>query len=358
MRSHVSAALKRTSRLKPALAAGLLALLAACGGGNDDSSPPPAAQSATASPAPAATAPSIVSSSESATYPAGSEELAAFTLLNTERNRCGFGLLAQSAPLDRAARAHADYMVIHGTNSHLENQSLNPEGFTGTDPQARVRAQGYTDLGGVTDENAFFTSSNPAFSKQGVGELGTRALLNAPYHLNGLMSGYRDAGFAVRSNADTGKGPTSAVVQINAAYKAGAGPQLLGDTDVKTYPCDGATRINRQLTNETPNPVPGRDLRINPLGSTVYVAVREGNRLAIASAAMTVASTGQAVLLRTPVTAANDPYGPCTAGCFLAHQAYISADAPLQPNTAYMVVVRGTNNGQEFSRTFTFTTGG
>ena len=336
----------------------LCASLSACGGGSSEGSASAAAAPAQAAAVPASPNPSTVASLSAAqAYPAGSEELAAYTLLNAERNRCGFGLLAADAPLSAAAKAHADYQIINSLNSHLENGRQFPEGFTGTDPEARVRAQGYTDLGGVTDEFAFFTFSGQAQPKSGIGQLGVRGLLNAPYHLNGLMTGYRDVGIAVRSNEDVGKGMRGIFVQINAAYKAAAGPQLLGSSSVQTYPCDGTTGVNRQLTNETPNPVPGRDLRTNPLGTTVYIAAREGNRIAITSAAMTQASTGQAVILRIPVTAANDPYGPCQTGCFGTHQAYIVPDGPLQPGTAYSVMISGTNNGNAFSRNFIFSTG-
>lgn len=339
--------------------AGLLALLSACGGG-DGASPLPAvlpAQAATPAP-PASPNPSTVAAvAATSGYLAGSEELAAYQLLNAERGRCGFGLLAASAPLNAAARAHADYQIINNLNSHLENANQFPEGFTGAEPAARVRAQGYTDLGGVTDEFAFFTSNNPVQSKRGIGELGIRALLNAPYHLNGLMSGYRDVGIAVRSNEDTGKGQRGVFVQINAAYTASAGPQQLGSSGVQTYPCEGTGGVSRQLTNETPNPVPGRDLGTAPLGSTVFIAVREGNRLAITSAAMTRTATGETVILRRPVTSENDPYGPCQTGCFGPHQAYVVPDAPLLANVAYTVMVSGTNNGRAFSRSFTFSTG-
>ena len=348
----------QTSACRHMAALTLGALLSACGGGsNSEGAAPPSVQPQTAAAQPASPNPSTVSSLSAAqTYPAGSEEQAAFALLNSERNRCGFGLLAANAPLNAAAKAHADYQIINSLNSHLENQNQYPEGFTGADPAARVKAQGYTDLGGVTDEFAFFTYNSVAQPKRGIGELGIRGLLNAPYHLNGLMSGYRDVGVAVRSNEDVGKGMRGIFVQINPAYKAAAGPQLLGSTSVQTYPCDGTTGVNRQLTNETPNPVPGRDLRTSPLGSIVYIAVRDGNRLAITSASMTEASTGQAVTLRAPVTAATDPYGPCQSGCFGPHQAYVAPDGPLQPDASYIVMVSGTNNGSPFSRNFSFST--
>ena len=341
--------------LVPGLA--LVALLSSCGGGDDGGAPAASAAPAQAA-VPDSPNPSIVASLPgSPSHPPGSEELAAFNLLNAERGRCGFGLLADNVPLNAAARAHADYLIINGVSSHLEDQTRYPEGFTGTDPAARVKAQGYLDAGGVADEFALFSTSGPVLPKQGLGELGVRGLLNAPYHLNGLMSGYRDVGLAVRTNADTGKGARVAVVQINAAYQASAGPQQLGSSDVQTYPCQGTTGVNRQLTNESPNPVPGRDLRASPLGTSIYIAVREGNRLTIGSAAMTLASTGQAVSLRPAVTGANDPYGPCASGCFRPHQAYVVPDAPLQADTAYSVTITGTNNGQAFSRSFTFTTG-
>lgn len=354
MNSYFSRIFAPTSRLGRISVAGLLALLTACGGGGDGSVAPLAPRLPASPTSPPS---SIVTSTDAPAYPAGSEELAAYSLLNAERNRCGFGLLAANAALDAAARAHADYLIINSLSTHLEYETLYPDGFTGADPATRIKAQGYLDAGGVTDEFASFTTSAPVQSKIDIGELGIRALLNAPYHLNGLMTGYRDMGVAVRSNADTGRGSRGIFVQINAAYKASAGPQLLGESDVKTYPCDGATGINRQLTNETPNPVPGRDLGTSPLGSSVYIAVREGKQLVMTSAAMTHALTGQAVTLRAPVGAANDPYGPCAQGCFGRHQAYIAADAPLQANTPYIVMISGSSNGTAFSRSFTFTTG-
>ena len=108
------------------------------------------------------------------------------------------------------------------------------------------------------------------------------------------------------------------------------------------------------LTGEEPNPVPGRNLRVNPIGGSVFVLLRYGNKLEFTSATMTQVSgvgSGTAVKLRDPVTSAN------SGNAFLSHQGYIVADAPLQPNTQYEVVINGTNNGTPFTRQFTFTTG-
>lgn len=338
----------KTKQLSMVLAATALATLVACGGGGGGS--PTSAPAASTSPAGS----SIVVSVAAPLYASGSEELAAFTLLNAERQRCGFGQMAQSVQLDAAAKAHADYQIVNNLFMHDENLSTHPTGFTGADAAARVIAQGYTGAGAVADEITVLSGTSV---KTGMGEGGIRALLNAPYHLNGLMSGYRDVGISVRSNVDVGAAAAAVFMQINAAYKASVGPQLMASSDVLTYPCNGTAGVNRQLSNETPNPVPDRDLRINPLGSTIYVAVLDGNTLAIASASMVKTSTGQFITLRTPITATNDPHGPCASGCFKSHQGYVAADAPLEANTSYQVSINGTNNGNSFSRTFTFTTG-
>jgi uncharacterized protein YkwD len=283
-----------------------------------------------------------------------SEEYAAFTLLNAERTRCGYAAFAQNLQLDAAAKAHADYQIINGLIDHLEDQLNFPRGFTGRFPIDRIETQGYFGAGAVTDEIVgWFGSAN----KFGTGSDGIRSLLSAPYHLRGLMDGYRDIGVAIRSSTDLAMSSASVYLQINAAYKSIAGPQRIANDAINTYPCQGSTGVYRQLRNETPNPVPGRDLFTQPLGAVVYVSVRQGNTLLISSSQMVQTDTNQSVQLRAPVTSANDPYRGCSSGCFMSHEAYFAADAPMLANTNYSVVINGSNNGQPFSRSFSFTTG-
>lgn len=352
---HMIHAKNLSAGLSRLLCTAAVALLAACGGGgggNSVSDPVSGALTVVDGvPVPAraaVTVPSLVAS----TYAAGSEERNAFDLLNFERNRCNFGLWNQQAPLDVAAKAHADYQILNSVVSHTETMAT--PGFTGKLPLDRVLAASYTDVGAVTDEIVAYTGTT---DKTGLGANGIRGLLNAPYHLRGLMGTYRDVGLSVRSSADLSMSGPSVYLQIDAAYKSSAGPQVVGSNDVHTYPCEGSTGINNKLSNETPNPVPGRDLAVNPLGSVVYIAVNAGNTLTISSASMTRVSNGQAVTLRPAVTSANDPYGGCLEGCFKPNEAYVAADAPLQTNTAYQVLINGSNNTTAFSRIFTFTTG-
>lgn len=284
----------------------------------------------------------------------GTEERQAINLLNTERARCGFGKLKQNTQLDAAARSHADYQIRNNLDSHFEHVSKYPAGFTGITQMHRAEAKGYTGAAAVSDEYSFFTGSA---DKAGRGVKGIRSLLNAPYHVRGMMAGYRDVGLTVRSNADVGASSPAVFLGLNAAYKRSEGPQLLASNVVATFPCEGSLEVQRQLLDESPNPVPGRNLAVQPLGSTIYVAVRVGYRLKITSATMTRAGTNQAVRLRTPITSTNDPHAPCETGCFEPHEGYIASDAPLEPNTAYQVSIQGTNSGERFIKSFRFMTG-
>ena len=105
------------------------ASIAACGGGGGGST---GGVAAPAAPVVQVTA-QLVTSVPTPNYGAASEELIAFNYLNAERARCGFGKLAQSVPLDKAAKAHADYQLINTFLGHFENAAQYPNGFTGVE---------------------------------------------------------------------------------------------------------------------------------------------------------------------------------------------------------------------------------
>lgn len=316
-----------------AFTAVMAAVLVGCGGGGGGGSPAP---SATPTPAPASVAGNLVTSVPAANYTG--EFAVAFNLLNAERSRCGFGLLTQNSALDAAAKAHAAYFpqsAVTGEDAHGEVPGR--PGFTGATPSARAAAKGYS--GTVTEGLAV-----------GSGSSAMRTLLSAPYHLMELMGGYRDVGIGIEASSV----PEFPYFVINSGALNGVGMQQLGSGDVVTYPCDGVTGVNFQLRGEIPNPVPGRNLSANPIGTPILIKVRDGNALAITNAGMINVATGAAIGLRAPVSAANDPNG---SGYFKPSEAYIAPDAPLSRGTTYQVTVTGTNNGTAFSRTFTFTTG-
>jgi len=281
----------------------LVAALAACGGGGGDD----ANSGATSTPVvviPGAAA-NLVTSIPTPTYSTGSEELAAFATLNAARQRCGFGLLKQNAALDNAARGHADWNLINNFAEH--EQVAGTPGFTGVTFQDRFVSAGYSDRVFGFQGADKLTLALGLSTDAGYGTDSIRKLLNAPYHAVGLIAGFRDVGISVRTSAEAGSSFANRVTtQVNPGFLASEGPQQAEADAVLTYPCQGTVDVMPELRNETPNPVPGRNLATNPLGSSIIVSIRPGRLLDITSASMINVATGQSVLLRAPVTSAND----------------------------------------------------
>ena len=334
-------------------AVALAAALTACGGGGGGTAstltPAP-----TPTPTPVVVTSSIVTSVPTATYAPASEEQSAFDLLNAERSRCGFGKVAQNSKLDLAAKAHADWSLINNYYGHFETAAA-PIGFTGVAPQDRAAAVGYSSVS-VTETQGGATTGQTSIV--GLGESSARGLMAVPYHLFGMMSPYKDVGISIRSvNSVTPlvANGLSSVGVYDFGVASDSDYQTVDATTVLTYPCDGVTGVNTSVKGEFPNPVPGRDLAINPLGQSMLVMVRKDQTLVISSASLTNAATGVAVTLRAPVTAANDVNN--LLGGYGNYMGFVMPDAPLAANTSYQATIAGTNNGTAFSRTFTFSTG-
>ncbi len=341
-------------------------LVSACGGGGGGggSSAPTAGSGTPGVQLPSiSTASSIVNSAPTSTFAIGSAERLAYEYLNAERIRDGFGGVAESQPIYLAARGHADYQLRNDLNGHIQyrelfysnapNTPVPTVGFTGATPTDRLVAAGYGDrgtFGGAYDE--IYTEFNISQNKvlHG-GAVGIKELLNAPFHMAGLLSGSRDVGIAVRSESDVNVSfPPYApriVTQINLAHKNSDGEQIPASNEVLVYPCNGATGVGRLLNGENPNPVPGRDLSVNPLGRSMLIYVRPQNSLAITTYSMVVTATNTPVVLRAPAT-------PLFGG---SYQQYIAADSPNAANTQYTFNVAGTNNGTTFSKICNFKTG-
>ncbi|MEJ8852699.1 CAP domain-containing protein [Variovorax rhizosphaerae] len=350
--------------------------LVGCGGGGGGGGGIPFAPVASAPAAPADNAPvadaSLVASIPTGTYPATSEESSAFARLNSERQRCGFGTLAQNSMLDVAARGHANYLLANGATGHFQDSKL--PAFTGNSPADRARAAGYAysvlgdDLSEISGTSVI----------RGYGEAAIRGLLSAPYHAVSLLSPVRDLGLSVMSsdmtNTTTRFGPR-VLASLALGLAQGAAAQLPGPSQVQTYPCEGTTGTAWRLTNESPNPIPGRDLSAQPIGQPIIVVVRAGQQLQITSAALVQRSDASPVALRPVLNSQSDPNGNITD----MGTVVLMPDAPLRPNTEYTASISGTNtttsnsNGVltstgtnpaitantagAFTRTFTFKTG-
>jgi uncharacterized protein YkwD len=311
------------------------AFLAACGGGGGGTN------SIVDTPAVAQQTSPIISSVPAPTYTG--EELIAFNTLNSEREHCGFGKLAQNAKLDIASTGHVDWLLLNNYYGHY--QVTGTSGFTGVLPEDRITASGYS-----AGSNFEFTETN-TFSygaTAGQGEFLTRKLMNAPFHEIAMLRGYLDTGVSFKQIANDPTGRF--ILNINYGSNTSQGLQTPSTSTVRTYPCEGSTGIQFGMYGEEPSPVPGRNFTTNPLGSSIAVVGDAGRTMEITSATMT-GPGGATVVLRTATTAAKD-----VNGILKINEAFISADSPLTPSTSYSVSITGTNGGTAFSRNFIFST--
>jgi len=302
-------------------------------------------------PAPAPNDSTLVTSVPAPTYLATSEEFAAFTQLNAERLKCGFGLLAQSSQLDTAAAGHANYLLRNNKAGHFQDPA--DPFFTGNNALDRANAAGYSPLL-VLDDNSDTTGAG-ANLIAGRGLEAIRSLLSAPYHALSLLSPELDLGVSIMSSDTTGTTGTfgpRAISQFNLGLAQGASSQKPNSADVQTYPCQGTVGTAHTLRNESPNPIPGRDLNANPIGQPIIVAVRPGQGIAVTSASMKEKVSGTVVTLRPALTNENDANAVLNPS-----QAVLMPDAPLTPNTEYEVSIAGTNTTLTFDGTKWVSTG-
>jgi uncharacterized protein YkwD len=264
------------------------------------------------------------------------EDLKAFNLLNAERDRCGFGKLAQNAKLDVMARGHVNWIEQNNGWGHV--QIAGTPGFTGVSVQDRATNAGYGPSARISEGMGSFILVESD-------SRGVRRLLNAPYHQLDMLRGYRDIGVGIPLT-----GPNRYIL-LNYGTLPPETDQAPTANTVRTYPCDGSTGVERIMDGETPNPVPTRGLGIDPLGTSIAVVGDLGKQITVTSATMT-GPGGVAVTLRAPSNSLSDP----NQGYLRINEAYVLADAPLSPNTTYQVFLTGTNGTVPFSRSFSFTT--
>lgn len=282
-------------------------------------------------------------------YGAASEELKVFNRLNADRMNCGFGTVRQNINLDAASFNHLNWTLVNNYQiGHYEDLKFSSGvnagqltvGFTGNSLAERAKYAGY-QFEFVSEVLSSMTL--PGY--YGVGML--KNLYAAPYHAAGLFSRARDVGVS-----NTVAGDRTSILEVTLGYIASEGPQLLASDSVATFPCQGTQDTAISLTNESPNPVPERDLSVQPIGQPIFITARQGNIIVISSASVTQVSNSLSIKLLPTLTNSND-----AAAHLFKNEAFVMPDAPLAKNTQYQVNISGTNNAVPFTKSFTFTTG-
>lgn len=319
-----------------ALAATLV--IAACGGGGGGSSPTPAP---TPTPTPSG---ALQTSIPAPTYAVGSAELAVFNIVNAHRDKCGFGLIAQSSQLDSAAGGHANYMRLRLNEGIVPGHDEDPakSGFTAATGSERAQRAGFA--GSSIGEYISFggLEAGPV-----AGEELVRNMLASVYHAAGMLDGSRVVGVAVSYADAKSPLPFSAL-----AWQPGlaSGTVAQAPSEVVTFPCEGTTGVRPDMLGETPDPFTKIGLQAGPnIGQPVYVRAPSGTAIKLSAAS--IREVGGSTVTAVLYHSTDDP-----RGSLASNQAFVIPTQPLKAATSYEVSLTGTLGTQPWSRSFRFST--
>lgn len=312
----------------------LAAGVAACGGGGND------ADEHAASTLPPLPGSSLVTAVPLPDYPPDSQARLAFDLINAERERCGFGKVAQNKALDAAAQDHFHYVQLNGPDGG-HTQTPGKPGFTAATPNERAQRHGYR---GTAGENIGWLQPG---GRTGQVFRGVRDLFTAPYHALGLLYGFREVGIAAVTPQPLGR--TEPLV-VAVGWPDGVFHQAV--KDLSTYPCEGTSGVQPVSTGERPSPFPSEPTA--RWGQPIILMGRTdwpGGDVHVTQVAITGPNGSVALKALYGEGNTRDPNGFCKGPytCVIPE--------PLQPTTRYQVALAGTHLGQRFTRSFSFTTG-
>ncbi|BAO92999.1 CAP domain-containing protein [Caballeronia cordobensis] len=314
-----------------AIAASLL--VAACGGGGGGGDASPAAPASGASTPATPTNPANLTTPQ---YPADSFHLAAFNLLNQQRQQCGFPALQENTALDQATAAHAQYLTANDVITDTEVAG-NP-GFTGATFVDRAAHFGYTsNNGSIGVSGGIYT--NATWTETQYGEQAVYVFLGGVYHISIAASPMNTVG--IGKVAKTYNGFPQEQFSFNLTNF-----QQLSTNAPLTFPCQGTTGVPYDNFGEIPTP----PATSGHWGTPVGVAGNPTDTIVMQTGTMTD-SSGHVIALQV-LDSAKDPNK-----LLLPYQGVAYPTTPLSPNSQYTVSLTGTNNGVAFSRTFSFTTG-
>lgn len=335
--------LKQTHACLGVVAVVSLLALSACGGGGDggstaSSSPSSGSGSSNSgggstSPTPPATTGNVPNPQ----YGSSTVELAMFNAINTARTTCGFNALTENTILDKAAAAHASYMIQNG-GKVTDTETAGQPGYTGASYADRAVAAGFPSSVYLGGESAGFYT-NATLNNDQYGANIVNEWLTGVYHIAVAVWPVNEIGVGQAQQSFNG---FPNVMASNTIANLTATPGNLP----LTYPCEGVTGAPYEEAGESPTPpnVSGA------YGTPVAVAGNPTDKITLSSGTMTD-TQGNVITLQV-LNSATDPNKLLPAFEAVAYPAN-----PLQPNVKYSVTLNGTYNGQPFTRTFSFTTG-
>lgn len=351
------------------------ATLVACGGGGGESTPsnpttPPTNPSFNLVEVPLVT-------SVPAAYAANSVERGAFEEANRARSECGLGMATPDARLDMAAEMHARYLTLQKGNTpdaHFQTNLTNPW-YRGNSPVNRAQVAGYQHPGSVSEGmsiNGVIPIRGP-WSEIELGVVSVQALLSAPFHALDLLAPRMHlsvgASWSTKLGLVNDHPAASAGIEWGAIVKNYGTPvnaqgiqtvQAIPANDVLTWPCNGTTsKVSTRFGSEIPDPLPGRNLVTQPVGTPFYFMSRMGSNLTIKSARLFNVATGIEIPLM-PVRHMRNELYPGSTSLFsvtgLMDSAFVFPDVPLPPSSTVRMDFVALVSGKDVAKSVTYRT--
>jgi hypothetical protein len=268
--------------------------------------------------------------------------LAAFNLLNSYRQQCGFPALQENTVLDTAAQNHAKYMGLN--NAVSDTEVSGNSGFTGATYLDRAVAAGFPSSGSGWGVAGNYATTASSFNATQAGQQLVYAWVSGVYHLGAVMHPVTTVGIGEYETQLTSSGT---------AFTASWGTMSLLNTQtqslsaVTTFPCQGMTGVPYKGVAESPT---APNVSASGWGTPVYLMRNVTDTIVLQSGTMTDTS-GNVITLQL-LDSSKD-----TNKEIQSYQGVAYPGSPLSPNTTYTVSITGTVSGTPFSSNFSFTTG-
>ena len=261
----------------------------------------------------------------------------AFERINQRRIEIGLPPFVLNNELQVSASAHASYIVMNDSlSSEMHYETAGKIGFTGQDPDNRIKQAGYISNG---------TAENIAMTNYPDGAVASDNLIDAPYHRLAEFSTYVEAGNSMKAKVATaGSGNNHEYIYV---INFGNPASTDAPNKIITYPTaeQKNTKID-WIVNEVPSPWPENDGK--RVGYPISIGVGPLLDLEVQAFSLIEVSARSSPLTGRLVTTEN--------GKLMKNFAFWIPSKPLNFNAKYQAHVVGLINGKRLDYKWQFST--
>jgi uncharacterized protein YkwD len=274
----------------------------------------------------------ITSQEPNAPQATGNSATDSINWFNFRRQQVGLPILARNSNIDAAALGHSNYQALNGIT---HEQTPGKPGFTGVTPGDRLTAAGYqfSPTSSYAYGEVIVRTADPS------GFNGAEDLIAAIYHRFVIFEPvFKEVGSGTVTASD-------GFIYMTTDFAVNGMTRVLGDGNITTYPFANQRNVQTNFFSDTESPDPVADR--NEVGFPISVHTDITGTIGVQS--FTVQPRGGTPLPVQLMTNNVDPQTPASAAAIIPL-------SPLTGATTYDVQFIGTVDGQNVTRSWTFTT--